>query len=859
MAIVAECAVCGKRFKAAETQAGKKAKCSQCGTVFVIAQATDSSQPQAKVGALAPPRTLSAQTSSSAPAKATAPGKVAPPTKVPAPPKVPAPSQPAVPTRVVTPTRVTASRAHSAPTEIAAPQLKPAPQDQFEPTSAAALPESNEPLPLPARRKKPWKIITFVALLAVCGTAAAVIVPKFFPKPATPVAKNNPSSTNNNAQLVSHLVSSAFPQTGPAWNTTPDVPAHTLKLPDDFRLAIPARPPLRHNPASLVLAPAPSPFVAVTLLPNADRSQPTIEVWNLYTKSRTAQFKLNQPLSHPLLSQDGGYYAGQFYDHDARAARVEVWSTSTGQRIHTVDIPSPAPLSVRAALGFPMQDQIALLGNKLQVWNLTAKNVVTEIQPPDRSEDTHAATSAKLKLIAIADSKFLTLVDLAQSKVLGRAVIPQAILDHPRRPLSLRQVQFSPDGKEIALLFDNQRATRRIAIYDVATGVLKALHSPLATMQSGGPEFQWLADSQGFLVSSGVLLDRAAGRQFGQIYTDIPEEGFGGVLTSLLADDHALAVWDKYPNNLILRSLPIQREKPDWISVNITSASAARYEQLQCVSREFGNLSAAQSLYQSGRLTDGSQFLVVDARFTASLSDDAPALLPLRSDRFILEADGQPHLPIGSIGRDGSFSLERPETDLTKGASDSRRRSIVFAVSGKEKSLSLHIASAAIPLQTPDELSVQPPPSLSGVPWEQLPPALFSAPDDAAQVSVRITSARVQPYELDPEAAQHVPLRITYSSPNASVMAVTFHMTVNTARNFTRTNKPQAPRLGLLLPDGKNIRPAVELPDILPITLGAGEQRTHTCLFLFNSPAPKFRLTYDGIPVATITPETANP
>lgn len=836
MAIVAECAVCGKRFKAAETQAGKKAKCSQCGTVFVIAQATASSPPQAKVGALAPPRTLASR----APAAAPAPAHAAPPQ----------------PTRVVTPTRVTASRAHSAPISETplAPEHKPEPQ--FEPINSPALPTSNETAPLPSTRRRTWKIVTFVAILAVCGTAAAVIVvPKFFPRNASPIAKTNPDSNSNNAQLVSHVIHPAFPSSGPAWSTQIDGPAHTLKLPDDFRLAIPAQPPLRHNPASLVLAPAPSSYLAVTLLPNADRSQPTIEIWNLYTKAKTAQFKLNQRLDNALLSQDGGYYAGQFYDQDARATRVEVWSTSTGTRVHSLDIPSSDLLPGRAALGFPLQDQIALLGDKLQVWNLAAKSIVSEMEPPARSPDTHAAASAKLKLVAIADSKILTLIDLSQSKVLGHAIIPEAVLHHPRHRLSLHEIQFSPDGAELALLFDNQHATRRIAIYDVATGTLKAIHTPVAPRQSGGPDFQWLADSQGFLVSSGVLLDRAAGQQIGQIYTEIPEEGIGGMLASLLADDRALAVWDKYPTSLVLRSLPVQREKSGWINVNIASASAARYEQLQCVSREFGNLSSAQSLYQSGRLTDGSQFLVVDAKFAASLSDDAPNILPLRADRFILIADGQPHLPIGSISRDGSFSLERPEADLGKGDADMRRRSIVFAVTGQEKSLALHIASAAIPLGTASSVTVQPPPSLSGVAWEQLSPALYNAPDDSAQVSVKITSARVAPYELDPEAAQHVPLRITYSSSTASVLAVTFDMTVNTARNFSRTSKPQPPRLGLLFPDGKNIYPAIELPDILPITLGAGERRTHTCLFIFDSQTPKFRLTYDGTPVATITPE----
>jgi hypothetical protein len=276
------------------------------------------------------------------------------------------------------------------------------------------------------------------------------------------------------------------------------------------------------------------------------------------------------------------------------------------------------------------------------------------------------------------------------------------------------------------------------------------------------------------------------------------------------------------------------------------------------VGREFGNLTSVQSLFQAGRLTDGSQFLVVDAKFIASLSADAPKIVSLRPDQFVLLADGQRRLPIGSIGRDGSFSLEKPESDLRKGNSEPRNRSIVFAVSGKEKALSLQIASAVIPLDVPAAASASRVPSLSGVGWEQLSSSLFNAADDAAMVSVKVISAHVRPYELDPEAAEDVPLRVTYSTngmSNANVMAVTFEMTVNTARNFSRASSPQAPRLGLMLPDGKSIRPAIELPDLLPIAMGVGEHRTHTCLFVFSAQTARFRLTYDGVPVATISPE----
>src|SRR5688500_7086741 len=61
MAIVAECPRCGKRLKADEKLAGKKAKCSQCAHVFVIggagpAQQEPHRQPQAAtLAAPAPP------------------------------------------------------------------------------------------------------------------------------------------------------------------------------------------------------------------------------------------------------------------------------------------------------------------------------------------------------------------------------------------------------------------------------------------------------------------------------------------------------------------------------------------------------------------------------------------------------------------------------------------------------------------------------------------------------------------------------------------------------------------------------------------------------------------------------------
>ena len=146
---------------------------------------------------------------------------------------------------------------------------------------------------------------------------------------------------------------------------------------------------------------------------------------------------------------------------------------------------------------------------------------------------------------------------------------------------------------------------------------------------------------------------------------------------------------------------------------------------------------------------------------------------------------------------------------------------------------------------------------------ERLSSGLFGAPDDGGVVSAKVNWARLRPFELEPDAADYVPLRVTYSCPSPlEVLAVNFDLTVNAARmgrgGGAGGRGVGRPRMGLLLADGSNISPAIELPSMLPATLGAGERRTQTCLFIVGSQqAARFRLTYDGVPVATITPEGA--
>ncbi|HYE18038.1 MAG TPA: hypothetical protein VEA69_06320 [Tepidisphaeraceae bacterium] len=880
MAIVAECPKCGKRFKAAESQVGRKAKCSACAHVFAIAvpaelaTAAVAASPAVTVAVARPVGNLP-------PAQTT-------PTRVHA-----ASTSPAKPARPVATQAVVRRATQSAPLDaidaLIAPDTEPAPRRTHTPrsqtsaTTVADLPERTARPHKPEGRSR-WRLMVSLGLVAIAGAAGAYLGPRYlkFGGAGDAAAPGGPpAEARTAAAVIGPLVP---PASAPAWSADPDLPASPLALAPDFRLQIAPEPGMRFAPAAIQFAAAPSPYAAIPSLPGGDASAAeTIAVWNMVTRQRTAQFRLAQPLAFAALSRDGAYYAGQAWESAARANRIEIWSTGRGQLAHAITVPSAVAFATDAVVGFPAEDQVAVLAtDRLQVWDLRARNLVREVQLPARTEDTRAAASATFRLVAVADSRSLYLVDLPAGKVLGPAPIPESLVAHPRRRLSLRALEFSPDGRELALAFDNRVSARRIAVFDLATGRLKEIHAPGAPISGGGPELTWLtppspaaapADAapagDGFLVSGGILLDRATTAQAGQIFGDLPDEGLGGALTTLVDGGRALVAWDKHPRGLVLRAVPVRREKSEWVDVQIAAAEPALFDQLQCAGRPFGNAYPTTPLSQAGRLPAGMRFLAVEATFTATLAAAAPSPFTLRPDQFALIADGEPRPPLGMLGSDGAFSIERPEVEVrrspaTDGATPSVRRTVVFAVSGSERSLALRVGGAVRPLSLPTAIRPTPQASYAVPTAERLPPSVFSAPDDAALLSVGALSARLGPHEADPTgpAAEQlpVPLRVSYASPpEAWLLTVSFDLTVNAPRVATgRPTAPRAPKLGLLLSDGTQLLPAAQFPGPLPVMLTPGERRTQTCLFvLLNDPARSriFRLTCDDVPIATVRPD----
>lgn len=788
MAIVAECRACGKRFKADEKQAGKKAKCSGCGNVFVIGGNDVPAGPAAGTN--------------------------------------PAPA-PAAPARVVA---------------RPAPQIKPEPAPMPDVAPAAA-------------KGSLLKWVITVSLVVGAGVTGALLGPGLFKKkPAvSPVASSQ--TTSNTTRTVAFAPTTDLPPSNPVWAVLPDSMVTPLKLEPAYRLVIPGASGVTYHAASIVMSASPGPYCGIrqTL---EDGSQ-AVEIWNLTARSRTGMVKFKTPLHSLVLSRDGSSLVGQAYDERSKQTWIEARSTSSGQIVQRIDLPSGTPVGAQAIAGFPMQDQLAVLADRLQIYDLGSKSLPREIELPQRTPESRCAASATCKLIAVADSKALHLVDLPQGKLLGPAAIPEQVTAHPRRRLTLRAMEFSPDGKSIALVFDNQLATRRIAVFEVASGRLTQIVAPAMPVLSGGPELQWTNDAAAFLVGSGTLVDRASAKQVGQVYTDRADEGLGGALVALIGDEAALVAWEKPGGALALRSVSVQREQLRWLEVNIASTSLRLFDTLECMGRDFGNVVATQSLRQTGRLTDGSSFLAVEVAFDATLTPDAPDLMSLRADQFTLIANGQPRTPIGTLTGDGKFSLEKPGYDLRKGDKLERKRTVVFAVSGKESSLALRVGPAEVALPAMPMHSAPPTPALRPVVADKLPQGAFSDPDQTDVVGARVTTARLSStFEYDPEAADPVPLRVSYAPPGSMLMlAVTCDLDVKGNRLISRNVRPEPPRVGLMLPNGVNLNAAAQFPGSLPVLMRPGERYTPTCLFLLDANPGQFRLTFDTHPVATVKPE----
>jgi WD40 repeat protein len=258
---------------------------------------------------------------------------------------------------------------------------------------------------------------------------------------------------------------------------------------------------------------APSVFVAVGR--NGDQND-VREIWDLAGRKRFGALRGNAKLDKPFaLSPDGALFAGK-----ADRSFV-VFETKTGRLVAQLAVASPFADYVDFA--GPGQLVTGTSGDRrFEIWDLKSQKSELDVSPRDRVARESIALSPGRRYLAMIGASTLWVYDLQSGRKAGEAQVPK----NGTFDLSCKGLAFSPDGTELAGLFDSFGL--HLLCWDTATGRLthqfkyddkSGLKMPLGFE---GIAIDWLADKAGWLVFGTVVIDHQSGQKTFTIPSDAP-------------------------------------------------------------------------------------------------------------------------------------------------------------------------------------------------------------------------------------------------------------------------------------------------------------------------------------------------
>jgi hypothetical protein len=429
------------------------------------------------------------------------------------------------------------------------------PSLQLDTTEAAAL-AADRARPraawdgLPPERGWRGRLLGLLAAAGVAALIAALVFagwllwwylrarPFLRPKPSSPAPR---PSANAPDELPYYSSIPPLPAARIAWSVHPDPgPRGAARgLGKDVAKLLPPGGKVRF----------PSTPGAHALVYTSDRSGSSIQVLDLAAAQEAPICPGTRPLVEPLaLSPDGRRLAGRI----PAASAVGVWSVADARQVGRVELGSD--MSQLDYLDFAGPGRLLTAGtSRVHVWDIaTGRPVGTIVLPPWAAA---LALSPGRKYLACEapDPGRVCVYDLDTRAKAGEADIP------PPDVLGCLALTFSPDGRELAGLFDCN-ARSRIIVWDMASGkphtdltLLKDLRQlvPQANRYAGAA-LEWLPGRDGWLAYGQLLIDRASGLLLWRAPTS-PEEVFGP--SRVLDDEHVAAVW---PDGLHVLTLPRQ-------------------------------------------------------------------------------------------------------------------------------------------------------------------------------------------------------------------------------------------------------------------------------------------------------------
>jgi hypothetical protein len=259
-----------------------------------------------------------------------------------------------------------------------------------------------------------------------------------------------------------------------------------------------------------------SPYVALgdMRLENA-----SVELWDYATQTRLGSIAGKLELDRPLISFDGEYLAG-IGEVGIGEKFVGVWTFESGERICQIRPQTPPRF-----VDFSGHDRLLVftgpkdtsygtnttLGSDIETWDVRTGKKVQSFHIPERPVHySDVAFSPGRKYLAVRGRESISVYDLASGESVGKA--PFARQWHGRA------ISFSPDGKELLLLFSELGAAK-IVCWDTATGKI-ALQLTLGAFTGEGniydrgeQQVEWFDDGRGWLLAGRALIDRNSGKE----------------------------------------------------------------------------------------------------------------------------------------------------------------------------------------------------------------------------------------------------------------------------------------------------------------------------------------------------------
>jgi WD40 repeat protein len=327
---------------------------------------------------------------------------------------------------------------------------------------------------------------------------------------ATTAAPATPANTSGGSSAPVKNLADPNAPAPELWKVKPDPPEHAVPaITGDIALRVPPS----FFGGDVTYPSAPSSFVAVGR--NGDQKD-VRQVWDLATKKQVGAIRGTIKLDKPYaLSADGTLFAGK------NDRNFTVYETKTGRMVAQLAVSSPFADFV----DFTGAGQVitGTAGDRrFEIWDLKAQKSELDVSPRDRVAKESVVLSPGRRYLAMIGASTLWIYDLQSGRKAGEAPVPK----NGAFDLSCKDLAFSPDGTELAGIFDS--FGQHLLCWDVATGRLT--HQFRYDDKSGvkappfyeGPAIDFLADRAGWLVFGALVIDHQSGQKTYTIPSDTP-------------------------------------------------------------------------------------------------------------------------------------------------------------------------------------------------------------------------------------------------------------------------------------------------------------------------------------------------